>query len=210
MSNSAFTVPVNGTSVKSILSWELSPASIAFPSITVQGTNSQNVTVTNTGNSPVTIGSTAITGAAFSVSGLHPGTTLSEGQQVTFQVNFHPLATGKITGSLKLTSSTGAALNMNISGTATAASTVASTPHTVMLSWSPSGSIGNIVGYRIYRGTSSGGPYSGLNSSPDSSTSYVDSSVVSGGKYFYVATAVDSAGNESAYSNEASATIPNP
>jgi Abnormal spindle-like microcephaly-assoc'd, ASPM-SPD-2-Hydin len=219
--NSTFTVPVNGTSVKPTVSWELNPASIAFPSITVQGTKSQSVTVTSTGNSPVTIGSMAITGAAFSMSGVNAGTTLAEGQQLTFQVTFHPLATGNLAGSLKLTSSSGAVLNMSISGTATAASTLAATPHSVTLSWNPSsggsivggsgGSIvGGIVGYRIYRGTSSGGPYSGLNSSVDSSTSYVDSSVVSGGRYFYVATAVDSTGNESAYSNEASATIPNP
>jgi len=35
-------------------------------------------------------------------------------------------------------------------------------------------------------------------------------SVVSGSQYFYVTTAVDASGTESAFSNEASATIPNP
>jgi TolB protein len=37
---------------------------------------------------------------------------------------------------------------------------------------------------------------------------YTDSSVQNGTTYYYVTTAVDSSGNESTYSNEASANIP--
>jgi len=78
----------------------------------------------------------------------------------------------------------------------------------VTLNWNPSTSV--VSGYNVYRGTVSGGPYSLLNSSLDSGTSYVDLSVVSGSQYFYVTTAVDASGAESTFSNEASATIPNP
>jgi len=42
------------------------------------------------------------------------------------------------------------------------------------------------------------------------STTYTDSTVQAGVTYFYVVTAVDSSGNESVYSNQASATVPTP
>ena len=207
-SNSPVTVPVSGTSIKSSASWQLTPTGITFASIAVQGTESQSVNLSNTGNVPITINAAQINGAAFSMSGATPGTTISVGQQLTFQVTFHPVAAGNNSGSLTLTSSTGTTLTMNLSGVATSPSTP-STPHSVTLIWNAPSST-SIAGYRIYRGTTTGGPYVGLNSSLDTSTSYVDSSVVSGGKYFYVATSVDTSGNESTYSNEASATIPNP
>jgi len=206
---SPLTVPVNASTVKANPAWQLTPAVLAFPSIVVQGTKSQSVTLSNTGNVPMTINATNITGASFSMSGATPGTTIPEGQQLTFQVTFHPASAGSTSGSLKLTSSIGTTLTMSLSGVATNPSTPSSIPHTVTLTWNSSTS-SSVAGYRIYRGNSSGGPYFGLSSSLDSSTSFVDSSVVSGGIYFYVATAVDTAGNESAFSNEASATIPNP
>jgi fibronectin type 3 domain-containing protein len=77
----------------------------------------------------------------------------------------------------------------------------------VTLTWNPSTSV--VSGYHIYRGTTSGGPYSLLNSILDPGTSFVDSNVAKGSEYFYVTTAVDSFGVESVFSNEASATIPN-
>ncbi len=75
------------------------------------------------------------------------------------------------------------------------------------LSWDVSG---NAVGYNVYRGTVSGGPYSIINASLDSTTTYTDNTVVSGQTYYYVATAVDASGDESGYSNQAQAVIPNP
>jgi fibronectin type 3 domain-containing protein len=79
--------------------------------------------------------------------------------------------------------------------------------HTVALTWSPSTS--TVVGYNLYRGTQTGGPYSTkLNSSLLSNTAFTDSNVQSGVTYYYVSTAVDSNNVESAYSNEASAPIP--
>jgi fibronectin type 3 domain-containing protein len=83
----------------------------------------------------------------------------------------------------------------------------APTQHTVDLSWSAST---NVVGYNIYRGTVSGGPYTMINSSLDGTTAYTDNTVVSGRTYYYVATAVDASSNESGYSNQATAVIPNP
>ena len=89
-----------------------------------------------------------------------------------------------------------------MTGTGTAA-----TQHTVDLTWNASS---GAVGYNIYRSTVSGGPYSMINSSLDGTTAYTDNTVVSGQTYYYVATAVDGSGNESGYSNQAKAVIPNP
>ncbi len=65
-----------------------------------------------------------------------------------------------------------------------------------------------MIGYNLYRGTQSGGPYAKLNSSPLSGTSYTDSNTVSGTTYYYVSTSLNADSQESQYSNEASATIP--
>jgi len=77
----------------------------------------------------------------------------------------------------------------------------------VNLSWTPSSS-SDVVGYNVYRGTVSGGPYTKLTSSPVASSPDADSTVSSGQTYYYVVTAVDSSNNESADSNQAVATIP--
>jgi len=79
----------------------------------------------------------------------------------------------------------------------------------VTLVWIAS-STSAVVGYNVYRGTASGGPYTLLNSSLVTTTQYHDSSVQSGKTYYYVVTAVDSSYVESAFSGEASATVPTP
>jgi hypothetical protein len=83
---------------------------------------------------------------------------------------------------------------------------IAAIAHWVDLSWNASTSV--VVGYNIYRGTTSGGPYTKLNSSQVLLTTYTDSTVQSGLTYYYVTTAVDSGGTESIYSNEVQAVIP--
>src|SRR5712691_9565287 len=79
--------------------------------------------------------------------------------------------------------------------------------HTVQLSWTPSIST-NVTGYRIYRGTTPGGPYTILSLSLVAGASYTDTTVKSGQTYYYVATAVDKTNKESLYSNEARASVP--
>ncbi len=81
--------------------------------------------------------------------------------------------------------------------------------HSVELQWNASTSPG-IAGYNVYRGDRSGGPYVKLNSSLVAGLTFTDSTVQSGQTYFYVATAADGSLVESVFSNEVSATIPNP
>ena len=80
--------------------------------------------------------------------------------------------------------------------------------HVVDLSWTASTSSG-VAGYKIYRGTTSGGPYTFL-AAVGNVTSYMDTTVLSGQTYYYVATAVDGSGNESGYSAQSRASIPTP
>jgi len=74
----------------------------------------------------------------------------------------------------------------------------------VAVSWS---AVRDAAGYDVYRSPVSGGGYVLLNATPLANTSYSDSSseLRSGQRYHYVVRAVDSVGNESADSSEASA-----
>jgi fibronectin type 3 domain-containing protein len=81
--------------------------------------------------------------------------------------------------------------------------------HSVNLGWNTSTSSG-VVGYNIYRGTVSGGPYTRINSALDTTPYDTDSTVTGGHTYYYVVTAVNSAGAESSYSSQVQAVIPSP
>jgi fibronectin type 3 domain-containing protein len=76
----------------------------------------------------------------------------------------------------------------------------------VSLSWNASTS--TVTGYNVYRSTTSGSGYVKINSTLVSGLTLTDSNVTSGTTYYYVTTAVDSSGNESAFSNQATAPIP--
>jgi fibronectin type 3 domain-containing protein len=129
----------------------------------------------------------------------------SAGQTATVSVTFTPSSTGNATGSITITSD---AQNSPIT-VALQASGVPAGAHLATLSWNASTSPVN--GYFIYRGTSSGGPYTTLNpSSLDPTTTYTDPSVQAGQSYYYLVKAVDSNNAQSAPSNEVSATIPSP
>ena len=63
------------------------------------------------------------------------------------------------------------------------------------------------ISYKVYVSGTNGGPYSPIGTTV--ALSYKDLAVTSGSTYYYVVTAIDGTNNEeSAYSNQASATIP--
>ncbi len=88
------------------------------------------------------------------------------------------------------------------------------TSHSVTLSWVAGTATppALVAGYNIYRGAVSGGPYTKLTTSVWTNGSpYTDSSVQAGQTYYYVATTVDTTGNESAFSTPPiPAVIPSP
>jgi oligosaccharide reducing-end xylanase len=75
----------------------------------------------------------------------------------------------------------------------------------VSLDWSD-GSEGDLAGYNVFRSTAPGAGYLRQNASRVAGSAYVDTLVVNGTPYYYVVTAVDTAGYESPFSSEATAT----
>jgi len=111
---------------------------------------------------------------------------------------------GTATANLKFTTGSGSTVSESLTGSGASASA-----HSVSLAWNPSSS-GAVVGYNVYRGTTTGGPYNKINSSLESSTAFGDANVAAGKTYFYVVTAVDGGGTESGFSNQVKAIIPSP
>ena len=203
--SSPTSIALSGTGVAPILQLSVSPASLSFGNVTIGSSSGpQTVTLTNTGNSSVSISQVNVSGAGFSASGLTPPLTLAAGQSAMFSVIFDPTTSGSLTGSVSVVSNaTNSPAAIALSGTG-----VQTVSHSATLSWTPSTSI--VGGYYVYRGTQTGGPYAKLNDTPISLTTYTDSAVQAGQTYFYVATSVDLSNVESAFSNESSATIPTP
>ena len=77
-----------------------------------------------------------------------------------------------------------------------------------VLTWNASPDAG-VVGYRIYYGTASGayGQAYGSGIAAGSTTNFTVNSLQSGRTYYFAVTAIDGAGNESAYSNEVAKAI---
>jgi hypothetical protein len=180
----------------------ISPSTLDFGSVTVGQNKSLTATLTATGSS-VTVSNAGTSTAEFTVSGLSLPLTLSAGKSATFTITFKPSSSGAAAANASFTSNaSNPSAQQNLTGTGAAAP-----QHSVALSWNASSS--SVVGYNVYRGTRSGGPYAQITAmNPD--TTFVDGTVQSGQTYFYVTRAVDGNGKESANSNQTQAVIPTP
>ena len=201
--SSPLMITLSGTGVAGTRLLTFSTSNLSFGSVNVGSNNSLSASLTNTGNSSVTISAVNISGAGFTVSGVSSSETLAAGQSIPLTVQFAPAAAGTVSGNVSLTSNaTNSPTAMSLSGTGAQQST-----HSVGLAWTDSTT--TLAGYNVYRGTSPNGPYaSKLTPSPISSAQFTDTGLQSGLTYYYVVTAVDSNGVESAYSNQATALIP--
>jgi len=181
----------------------VAPGTLSFGSVTVGASRNQTGTLTASGAS-VTVSSAVSSNAEFALSGLSLPATIAMGQSTTFTVTFAPQASGATSGSISFTSNaTNASSAASVTGNGTPAP-----QHSVSLSWNASPS--SVAGYNVYRGSQPGGPYLAVNSAPDATTTYADNSVTAGQTYYYVVTAVDGSGTESAYSNQVQAVVPSP
>jgi predicted phage tail protein len=181
----------------------LSPANLSFGSVTTGSKASLSGTLSATGSS-VTISSGTSSSGEFLLGGVSLPATLAAGQSLPFTVTFSPQTSGSVSASLSFASNAAnSPATESLSG-----SGVAPTQHSVDLSWGASSS-SSVQGYNVYRAGVSGGPYAAVVSA-NSATTFVDGSVLSGQTYYYVVTAVDTSGMESAYSNQVQAVIPSP
>jgi probable HAF family extracellular repeat protein len=138
------------------------------------------------GGSYTTLGS--VTGTSFTDTAVASDTTYS---YVVSAAN----AYGRSGPSYPVTVTLGPAPPTNLTATAARAK------RRVELRWRQSTSPG-VTQNRIYRSTTSGGPYT-LRATLSPTTSYADTSVSSGVTYYYVVNAVTSIGRSSAFSNQA-------
>jgi hypothetical protein len=155
------------------------------------GTASQPIvtSLTNAGNANLVISALSVTGANaadFALGGTCTGsTTLSAGSSCTMSVVFTPSTTSTESAQISITDNTvGSVRGVGLTGTGTATAA-----HFVSLAWTASTS-GSLVGYNVYRGTTTGGPYSLLTPTPVGGTTYNDTAVTHGTQYFYVLTSV--------------------
>jgi hypothetical protein len=198
--NAPISVPLTGSGLASG-QLGVSPSTMNFGNVTVGSSQNQAGTLT-AGSSDVNVSTASWNGLGYSLSGITFPTTVKAGTSAPFTVTFTPQAIGSSSGQVSFVSdATNSPTVVTLTGSGTQA-----TQHSVRLSWNASTSV--VSGYNIYRGTSSGGQYTLLNTSLVSGLSFTDSNVQSGTTYYYAATAVDSSNVESGYSNVATAVIP--
>ena len=180
----------------------VSPTTLAFGNVPV-GTTATLAGTLSAPNTSVTVSSADWSGSGFAMSGISFPLTIAAGQSVPFTVTFDPTTAGNASGGVSFVSN---ATNSPTAQSFSGDGTQSSQPF-VALAWDASSS--PVSGYNVYRGTNSGGPYSTkLTASLDPATNFTDTTVQSGSTYYYVSTAVDSSGRESAYSNPAMAVVP--
>ena len=219
--------PVSGTSltvsgqiVNAKLALSAGPTAVNFGTLTGSKSATQIVELQNTGNAEVTVSQIFVRGTGFSVAGASVPLKLAPSQSASVDVVFAPGAVGSYSGTLMVSSNASdSSISVALSGKDQSSSTSnrsnlpAPAPppppgaaHWVGLTWDPSTS--SVFGYNVYRGSTSHGPFTRLNGSLVTEPSYTDAAVTAGDTYFYVTTAVNGAGEESAYSNAAEAVVP--
>jgi len=222
-----FTATVTGTTNVAV-SWSASGGSISSAGLYTAPTTAGSYTVTATSaadntksaSAPVTVTAPAVsvaispTSASLLTGGTQQFTatvTGSSNTAVTWSASGGSISsTGLYTAPTTAGTYIVRATSVADSTKSAAATVTVSVPvqHSATLSWNASTSA--VVGYNVYRGTTSGGPYTMINTAPVASTNYVDLTVSAGQTYYFVVTAVDSAGVESVYSAEVVAVIPTP
>ncbi len=192
------------TPVGSSASLSATPSSLGFGSQVLNTPTTQTTKITNTGSVAVAITQDSIVGSGFSV-GITTPINLNPAQSVNVPVVFNPGAAGTVNGSLALMSNGTTVLSIPLAGTG-----LAPLVHSVDIAWDASTSA-TLQGYNVYRSTVSGGPYTKISPTVATSTLlFTDTTPVSGKQYFYVVTAVDTSGVESAASTQVAVTIPVP
>ncbi|MFZ0760989.1 MAG: choice-of-anchor D domain-containing protein [Candidatus Sulfotelmatobacter sp.] len=170
----------------------IAPAPLSFGDVAVGTTQTEPITMSATGAS-VTVSSASGSSSQFVLGGASFPLTIPAGQSVGLNVAFTPQSSGTISGALSFASN---ASNSQAVESLTGIGTL--TQYSVNLSWSASTSA--VAGYNVYRSTSASGAYSKINPTLDANTAYTDSTVASGQTYYYAATSVTSAGDESGLS----------
>jgi hypothetical protein len=102
----------------STLVLNVSPTSLSFGSIDTNANSTLSATLTNSGNSNVTISGVGTSGAGFSANNVSSGTILAPGQSAVLNVTFAPTSTGSVTGGVTVASNaTNSPATISMTGT---------------------------------------------------------------------------------------------
>jgi hypothetical protein len=116
--NSSLVIPLAGTGVSTALQLSTTPTSLSFGSLATGSTAAQRVTISNTGNSTVSISQISASGAGYSASGITLPLSLAAGQSASLSVNFAPTSAGSVSGSVTVVSTaTNSPSVISLSGT---------------------------------------------------------------------------------------------
>jgi Abnormal spindle-like microcephaly-assoc'd, ASPM-SPD-2-Hydin/HYDIN/CFA65/VesB-like, Ig-like domain/Cep192 domain 4 len=115
--NATATVALNGSAVAASYTMLLSPSSVNFGNVNAGSSTTQNVRLSNTGNSSVTVTQAVASGTGISVSGLGAPVTLAPSQSVTLSVTFAPTTAGATAGSVTVTNNDGVSAVAAVTGT---------------------------------------------------------------------------------------------
>lgn len=190
---------VRASTVKVESELTASQAAIDFGDVAAGGIGKQEVTLTNSGTSDLTISTVSVTGPDFNSSSA-TAVRLAPGQSVAVEVNFAPKSAGRKSGQLTASSTEGGSL-LVIPLTATAAE---SSRSAVKLNWEESPV--TVAGYVVYRSADSSGPYTRI--SQAATPEFVDTGLAAGHTYYYVVTSLDADEAESETSPPITATVP--
>lgn len=107
-----------------------SPSSLSFGNVQSGTSQTKNETITNTGDSALTISQIVVTGAGFSITGITAPLTLAAGDSASFTVKFAPTVDGAVTGNIAFTTDTGT-VNLPLSGDGVEAGDVTASPTSI-------------------------------------------------------------------------------
>lgn len=193
-------VDLSGTGVTVVGQISVSPSTMNLGTVTLGSSQTQRGTLSASG-ADVTVSSGTVSGQAFSLSGISFPATITAGTSIPFTITFTPQSAGTATGQVSFSSDASNSPSLvSLTGTGSQPS-----QQTVTLNWNASS---QVIGYNVYRGVQSSGPFTKVNASLISVLSYTDATVQSGTTYYYVVTAVNSNHVESTYSNVATAVVP--
>jgi hypothetical protein len=117
--NSPLTIALSGAGIQAQLG--AVPSAAAFGNVSTGNSNSQTISLTNSGTASVVISRATVTGTGFSITGLNAPVTIATGSNTTFNVVFTPTAAGSASGSVALTSNApNSPMTIALSGTGVA------------------------------------------------------------------------------------------
>jgi len=174
----------------------VSPTSVTFGN-TLVGTTAPTWSVTYENDSSGALAITAISASGDYTQSNNCGNSLASGTACTINVTFTPGASGARNGSLQIAGDSPQKVPLSGMGVAM---------HNLQVSWDASSS--PVVGYFVYSGSVSGGPYTLLNAAPAPlPPPNFPVSVPGGQTWYFIVTAVDASGIESVPSNEVEAVV---